>query len=103
MIKQQSRLDIRKHFFSQRVVNQWNNLSQKVVDAPSINGFKNALDGRPRNRSSHGSRSIRAQNCSTRSTDSTWIGPRDLTRLGRLSIDSIDRLDFKPMKPCSWA
>lgn len=44
IIKQQLRLDIRKHFFSQRVVNQWNKLSQKVVDAPSINGFKNVLD-----------------------------------------------------------
>jgi hypothetical protein len=42
--KQQTRLDIRKHFFSQRVVNPWNKLSQKVVDAPSINCFKNALD-----------------------------------------------------------
>jgi len=42
--KQQSILDIRKYFFSQRVVNQWNKLSQKVVDAPSINCFKNALD-----------------------------------------------------------
>jgi hypothetical protein len=28
------------------MVNQWNKLSQKVVDAPSINGFKNALDAK---------------------------------------------------------
>jgi Reverse transcriptase (RNA-dependent DNA polymerase)/Endonuclease-reverse transcriptase len=38
------RLDIRKYFYSQRVVNHWNRLSQKVVDATSVNGFKNALD-----------------------------------------------------------
>ena len=42
--KQCVRLDIRKFFFSQRVVNQWNKLSQKVVDATSVNCFKNALD-----------------------------------------------------------
>ena len=38
------RLDIRKYFYSQRVVKHWNRLSQKVVDATSVNGFKNALD-----------------------------------------------------------
>jgi len=42
--KEHSRLDIRKFFFSQRVVNSWNALPQHVVDAESINLFKNALD-----------------------------------------------------------
>jgi len=42
--KQQSRLDIRKYFFSQRVVNQWNKLSQNIMVAPSINCFKNVLE-----------------------------------------------------------
>jgi len=42
--KERSRLDIRKFFFSQRVVNSWNALPQHVVDAESINLFKNALD-----------------------------------------------------------
>jgi len=42
--KERSRLDIRKYFFSQRVVNMWNGLPQHVVDAQSVNGFKNALD-----------------------------------------------------------
>ena len=37
-------MDIRKHFFSQRVVNAWNKLPQYVVDAPSVNSFKNRLD-----------------------------------------------------------
>ena len=42
--KSRSRLEIRKNFFSQRVVNSWNNLPQTVVDADSVNSFKNLLD-----------------------------------------------------------
>ena len=42
--KEQSRLDIRKYSFSQRVVNSWNRLPQKVVDSEYINQFKNLLD-----------------------------------------------------------
>ena len=42
--KERSRLDIRKHSFSQRVVGSWNRLPQKVVDAQSINQFKDLLD-----------------------------------------------------------
>ena len=37
-------LDVRKFFFSQRVVNEWNLLPQEVVDATSVNQFKNRLD-----------------------------------------------------------
>lgn len=44
LYKEQSRLDIRKHFFSQRVVNYWNLLPDNVVTAPSTNIFKNRLD-----------------------------------------------------------
>jgi hypothetical protein len=36
--------DIRKNFFSQRVINAWNGLSQFVVDAVTVNAFKNRLD-----------------------------------------------------------
>ena len=39
-----SRLEIRKHFYSQRVVPIWNSLPQEVIDAPSVNAFKNRLD-----------------------------------------------------------
>jgi len=44
IVKQRSHLDIRKYFFSQRVVNAWNKLPQVVVDAESVNSFKNKLD-----------------------------------------------------------
>ena len=42
--KDRPNFDIRKHFFSQRVVNTWNKLPQHVVDAPSVNSVKNRLD-----------------------------------------------------------
>jgi len=41
---QRSRLDIRKYFFSQRVVERWNGLPQHVISAESTNAFKARLD-----------------------------------------------------------
>jgi len=38
------RLDIRKKFFTQRVVMHWNRLTKEVVDAPSLQAFKARLD-----------------------------------------------------------
>ena len=38
------RLDIRKHFFSNRVVNKWNSQPQTVTDAESVIAFKNRTD-----------------------------------------------------------
>ena len=35
---------LRMKSFSQRTINDWNNLPADVVDAPSLNGFKNRLD-----------------------------------------------------------
>ena len=38
------RLDIRRKFFTQKVVMHWNRLSKEVVDAPSLEAFKARLD-----------------------------------------------------------
>ena len=38
------RLDIRRKFFTQRVVMHWNRLPKVVVDAPSLEAFKARLD-----------------------------------------------------------
>ena len=45
--KQFSRTDIRKFFFSNRVVNSWNKLPEHVVHAPSISSFKKYLRSLP--------------------------------------------------------
>ena len=44
LVKDQCRLDIRKHSFSQRTINEWNKLSTDCVTASSMTMFKNKVD-----------------------------------------------------------
>jgi len=39
------RLDIKKRFFTMRVVKHWHRFPREVVDAPSLETFKARLDG----------------------------------------------------------
>ena len=44
LVKEKSRLDSRRNFFSQRVVNHWNDLPQHVQCAKNLKQFKTMLD-----------------------------------------------------------
>src|SRR5664279_3673533 len=44
LFKPRCRLDCRRYSFSQRAVDDWNNLPSDVVESTSVNMFKNRLD-----------------------------------------------------------
>jgi hypothetical protein len=44
LFKTRSNSRLRQKFFSQRVIEDWNRLPLEVVEAPSVNAFKNRLD-----------------------------------------------------------
>jgi len=39
-------LDLRKYFFSARVVDRWNRVDQKDIDIDTVNGFKRRLENK---------------------------------------------------------
>ena len=42
--KTASKKEVRHNYFSLRVVNNWNSLPEYIVNAPSLNAFKNRID-----------------------------------------------------------
>ena len=44
LAKHRTDRDLRHHFFSERVVNRWNQLDQDMDEASSINSFKRKLE-----------------------------------------------------------
>jgi len=44
LFKKPCRINVRKFFFSQKVVDSWNSLPSNIVESPSINTLKNRLD-----------------------------------------------------------
>ncbi len=44
LFKKRARLNMRANSFSNRIVENWNNLSDDVVTAPSVNAFKSRLN-----------------------------------------------------------
>ena len=44
LYKEACKLNIRKNYFSQRVVDIWNKLPQNIIDCTSVNNFKNKID-----------------------------------------------------------
>jgi len=44
LAKKCTRLDLRQHFFSERITNLWNDLDIATVSASSVNSVKNHLE-----------------------------------------------------------
>ena len=49
IIKQRANKSKYSHFFTNRIVNRWNKLPSSIVNASSINNFKNQLDAHYKN------------------------------------------------------
>ena len=53
LVKSHCHTDARLCFFSLRIINRWNSLSQEIVDAPSENAFKRHLESLRENKASY--------------------------------------------------
>ena len=42
--KKSFKLDVRKFSFSNRVINEWNGLSEELIQSKSLAGFKKRID-----------------------------------------------------------
>ena len=43
LVKHRSNLELRRNFFTERLINRWNSLDQQSLDVDSVNCFKNHL------------------------------------------------------------
>ncbi len=43
LYKSRSKRELRRHFFSERVIDVWNTLPETIVTAPTVNALKNRL------------------------------------------------------------
>ena len=44
LVKHRCKSEVRRHFFSERVINRWNKLEQDTVSVKTVNGFKTKLE-----------------------------------------------------------
>ena len=43
LVKHRSTLEVRRNFFTERLINRWNSMDQQALDVDSVNSFKNNL------------------------------------------------------------
>jgi len=43
LVKHRAKLEARRHFFTEQLVNRWNSLDQCTLNASTVNAFKNGL------------------------------------------------------------
>jgi len=72
LFKPRCRSTIRRSFFSNRVINVWNSLLQHVVDAMTVNMFKNRLDKTWKDMGSYRAEKLTGSSSTSTSTSMNW-------------------------------